>query len=108
MDMDQEGMQETPGRMARAYAELFRVRPLRLTTFPNDEGYDELVVAREIPFRPVALAGLTTAASRVARMPGQRRGFHLHPLVQRQRLQDRLHLSFVPGLPQSQCATLAR
>jgi len=28
--------------MARAYAELFSSAPLRLTTFANDEGYDEL------------------------------------------------------------------
>ena len=39
--------------MARAYAELFSARPFQLTTFPNDEGYDELVLARGIPFRTV-------------------------------------------------------
>src|SRR5690348_17058136 len=39
--------------MARAYAELFSPHPLRLTTFANDEGYDELVLARSIPFRTV-------------------------------------------------------
>jgi GTP cyclohydrolase I len=27
--------------------------PFDLTTFPNDEGYDELVVARSIPVRSV-------------------------------------------------------
>ena len=46
IDVDREEMRETPGRMARAYAELFDARPLRLTTFANDEGYDELVLAR--------------------------------------------------------------
>ena len=46
-------MRETPARMARAYAELFDAPPLQLTTFPNDEGYDELVLARAIPFRTV-------------------------------------------------------
>jgi GTP cyclohydrolase I len=39
--------------MARAYAELFSPRPFDLTTFPNDEGYDELVLARSIPVRSV-------------------------------------------------------
>lgn len=39
--------------MARAYAELFTAPPFELTTFPNDEGYDELVLARDIPFRTV-------------------------------------------------------
>jgi len=50
---DDESLRGTPGRMARAYAELFSARPFQLTTFPNDEGYDELVLARGIPFRTV-------------------------------------------------------
>ena len=53
IDVEHEDLQETPARMARAYAELFSSRPLRLTTFTNDEGYDELVLARAIPFRTV-------------------------------------------------------
>jgi GTP cyclohydrolase I len=40
----------TPRRMAKAYAELLTPREFALTTFPNDEGYDELVVARDIAF----------------------------------------------------------
>ena len=44
---------DTPGRMARAYAELLNPRSFDLTTFPNDEGYDELVLARDIPVRSV-------------------------------------------------------
>jgi GTP cyclohydrolase I len=51
--LDREERRETPGRMARAYAELLAPRPFRFTTFPNDEGYDELVLARSIPFRTV-------------------------------------------------------
>ena len=43
------GLAETPRRMARAYAELLTPRTFDLTTFPNDEGYDELVLARDIP-----------------------------------------------------------
>ena len=53
IDVEHEDLQETPARMARAYAELFSSAPLRLTTFANDEGYDELVLARAIPFRTV-------------------------------------------------------
>ncbi|MGH3343206.1 MAG: GTP cyclohydrolase I FolE [Carbonactinosporaceae bacterium] len=41
----------TPRRVAEAYAELLVPRAFVLTTFPNDEGYDELVMARDIPFR---------------------------------------------------------
>jgi GTP cyclohydrolase I len=48
-----ESLRGTPGRMARAYAELFSPRPFDLTTFPNDEGYDELVLVRGIPLRSV-------------------------------------------------------
>jgi GTP cyclohydrolase I len=41
---------DTPRRVASAYAELLTPRAFDLTTFPNDEGYDELIVARDIPF----------------------------------------------------------
>ncbi|WP_164386107.1 GTP cyclohydrolase I FolE [Streptomyces sp. OM5714] len=51
--VDSEGTRETPARMARGYAELLTARPFRMTTFPNDEGYDELVLARDIPVRSV-------------------------------------------------------
>jgi len=50
---DGETMRDTPRRMAKAYAEFFTPRPFDLTTFPNDGDYDELVVARDIPFRSV-------------------------------------------------------
>jgi GTP cyclohydrolase I len=43
------GLDETPRRMAQAYAEMLTPRTFDLTTFPNDEGYDELVLARSIP-----------------------------------------------------------
>lgn len=48
-----EGLENTPGRMARAYHELLSPRHFNLTTFPNDEAYDELVLARNIPMRTV-------------------------------------------------------
>jgi GTP cyclohydrolase IA len=53
IDLDSDGLRETPARMARAYAELFDPPPMRLTTFDNAEGYDELVIARAMPFRTV-------------------------------------------------------
>ena len=49
-DLRDDGLRDTPRRMAEAYAELLTPRPFHATTFPNDEGYDELVVARDIPF----------------------------------------------------------
>jgi len=50
-DPTDEHLVETPRRVARAYSELLTPRPFDLTTFPNDEGYDELVLARDIPFQ---------------------------------------------------------
>src|SRR3954447_11863697 len=49
IQVDGEEMFGTPGRMARAYAEMLSPRRFDLTTFPNEEGYDELVLARSIP-----------------------------------------------------------
>jgi GTP cyclohydrolase I len=49
-DLTEESLSDTPRRVAAAYAELLAPRPVDMTTFPNDEGYDELVVARRIPF----------------------------------------------------------
>lgn len=50
VDRDADGLAETPGRVARAYAEMLTPEPFDVTTFRNEEGYDELVVARAIPF----------------------------------------------------------
>jgi GTP cyclohydrolase I len=50
-DPTTEHLAETPRRVASAYVELLTPRPFDLTTFPNDEGYDELVLARDIPFQ---------------------------------------------------------
>ena len=74
IDLDQDGLRETPGRMARAYAELFEAKPFQLTTFPNDEGYDELVLARGIPFRTVCEHHLLPFAgvAHVGYLPGDR------------------------------------
>ncbi|MEV6009754.1 GTP cyclohydrolase I FolE [Streptomyces sp. NPDC051976] len=71
---DTEGLAATPGRMARAYAELFTPRAFDLTTFPNDEGYDELVLARSIPVRSVCEHHLLpfVGTAHVGYLPGQR------------------------------------
>ncbi len=74
IELDGEGLRETPARMARAYAELFDAQPLRLTTFPNDDGYDELVLARAIPFRTVCEHHLLpfSGVAHVGYLPGER------------------------------------
>lgn len=50
VDDQREELADTPTRVARAYAELLSPEPFEATTFPNDEGYDELVVVRDISF----------------------------------------------------------
>ena len=54
-DLESEGLRDTPRRMADAYLELLTPEPFNMTTFPNDEGYDELVVVRDIPFRSLCM-----------------------------------------------------
>jgi GTP cyclohydrolase I len=71
---DSESLRATPGRMARAYAELFAPRPFELTTFPNDEGYDELVLARSIPVHSVCEHHMLPflGVAHVGYLPGER------------------------------------
>ena len=54
-DVDAGALEETPRRVADAYAELLTPQPFRATTFPNDDGYDELIVARSIPFHSLCM-----------------------------------------------------
>jgi GTP cyclohydrolase I len=69
-----ESMRGTPRRMAKAYAELFTPRQFSLTTFPNDEGYDEMVLARSIPLRSVCEHHLLpfVGTAHVGYLPGER------------------------------------
>lgn len=46
---DDEQLRDTPRRVAAAFIEQLRQDTFTLTTFPN-EGYDELVVAKDIEF----------------------------------------------------------
>jgi len=50
VDMSSESRRATPRRVAALFADLLSPIPFDTTTFPNDENYDELVVARSIPF----------------------------------------------------------
>lgn len=49
IDIGDDSVVETPRRMAHAYAELLTVPDFDMTTFPNVEGYDELVLVENIP-----------------------------------------------------------
>ncbi len=73
-DLTDDGVRETPRRMAAAYAELLTAHPFRSTTFPNDEGYDELVVARSIPFHSLCMHHLLPfhGVAHIGYLPGER------------------------------------
>ena len=53
LDIDTDEMVETPRRLVAAYHELLTGPDVDLTTFPNTEGYDELVLVANIPVRSV-------------------------------------------------------
>jgi GTP cyclohydrolase I len=65
---------DTPRRVAAAYAELLTPREFDLTTFPNDEHYDELVLARDIPVHSLCEHHLLPfrGVAHVAYLPGER------------------------------------
>jgi GTP cyclohydrolase IA len=73
-DVADEHLRETPRRVAAAYAELLTPRPFNVTTFPNDEGYDELVLARGIRFHTLWQHHLLpiTGFADVGYLPGER------------------------------------
>ena len=50
VDLDSDGLVETPRRVTDMLSELLTPQPFRPTTFPNDGDYDEMVIARDIPF----------------------------------------------------------
>ena len=73
-DPDAPGLMDTPRRMAEAYAELLTPVPFEPTTFPNSDGYDELVVAGSIPFHSLCEHHLLPfhGVAHVGYLPGER------------------------------------
>jgi GTP cyclohydrolase I len=65
---------ETPRRVAAAYAELLTAAEFDLTTFPNDEGYNELVVASAIPVQSLCEHHLLpfSGVAHIGYLPGDR------------------------------------
>jgi GTP cyclohydrolase IA len=73
-DLEDEGLAETPRRMVEVYAELLTPHDFAPTTFPNDAGYDELVVACDIPFHALCMHHLLPfhGVAHVGYLPGER------------------------------------
>jgi GTP cyclohydrolase I len=64
----------TPRRVAAMYQELLTPRPFNPTTFPNDAEYDELVLAKDIPFTSLCAhhALPFSGVAHVGYLPGER------------------------------------
>jgi GTP cyclohydrolase IA len=73
-DVDSESLRDTPRRVADAYAELLTPQPFRATTFPNDDGYDGLIVARAIPFHSLCMHHMLPfhGIAHIGYLPGER------------------------------------
>ena len=69
-----EHLRDTPRRVAAACAELLTPRPFNLTTFANDEDYDELVLARDLPFHSLCQHHMLPfkGVAHVGYLPGDR------------------------------------
>ena len=50
-DPEAEHLRQTPRRVAAAFSELLTPDAFELTTFANEQGYDQMVLTRDIPFR---------------------------------------------------------
>ena len=71
---ERDGLRDTPRRVAASFVELLSPPPFELTTFPNDERYDELVLARDIPVASLCEHHLLPfiGVAHVAYLPGDR------------------------------------
>lgn len=74
LDPADDGLADTPRRVARMFSELLSPQPFRPTTFPNDEGYDELVLVSDIPFTALCEHHLLPfrGVAHVGYLPGDR------------------------------------
>ena len=60
--------------MARAFAEMLTPPEFEMTTFPNDEGYDELVLVQDIPVQSLCEHHMLpfVGVAHVGYLPGER------------------------------------
>jgi GTP cyclohydrolase I len=74
LDLADPDLLETPRRMVDALVEMTTVPAFDLTSFPNDEGYDELVLVQDIPVRSLCEHHMLpfTGVAHVGYLPGER------------------------------------
>ena len=65
---------DTPRRVTEAFLELLTPQPHRWTVFPNDDGYEDLVVVKDVPFQSVCAHHLLPfrGTARIGYVPGER------------------------------------
>lgn len=73
-DVTSAHLADTPRRVAASLIELLTPRDFAMTTFPNDEGYEELVLVRDIPFHSLCQHHLLPfrGVAHVGYVPGDR------------------------------------
>ena len=74
IDVESESIRETPRRMVGVLEELLSAESFNPTTFPNDGGYDEMVLVENIPVRSLCEHHLLPflGVAHVGYLPGQR------------------------------------
>jgi GTP cyclohydrolase IA len=74
LDLDDDNLAETPRRMAHALIEMTNGADFELTTFPNDDDYDELVLVRDIPVQSMCEHHMLpfVGVAHVGYLPGER------------------------------------
>nr|WP_239460179.1 GTP cyclohydrolase I FolE [Nocardioides daejeonensis] len=74
LDLTDENLAETPRRMAHALIEMTLGAEFELTTFPNDEGYDELVMVQDIALQSICEHHMLpfVGIAHIGYLPGER------------------------------------
>jgi GTP cyclohydrolase I len=73
-DLSDPQLRDSPRRVAAALGEMLSPTGFNLTTFPNDDHYDELVVARDIPVHSLCAHHMLpfVGTAHVGYLPGDR------------------------------------
>lgn len=73
-DTASEHLADTPRRVAASLIEMLTPREFTMTTFPNEEGYEELVLVRDIPFHSLCEHHLLPfrGVAHIGYVPGER------------------------------------
>jgi GTP cyclohydrolase I len=73
-DITSDHLADTPRRVAASFMEMLTPRDFDMTTFPNDEGYEGLVLVRDIPFHSLCEHHLLPfrGVAHIGYVPGER------------------------------------